>query len=219
MTKKTEVKSLNILQRMNAAQKVVTYVQKNKPNGMKYSIVSHDDVTAKVRAPLVELGVMYYPVNMVYEQVGNRTQVFLQLKFCNIDDLNDFILVDSLGYGIDAQDKGPGKAVSYAVKYGLLKAMGLQTGDDADLDSIDHEVAEEVEWSGPIKKHALKSQLRAFNGDINSVEDSGSMQELMRQSEGIRKQCEIDLPDWFEPMEVAIGRAAKRVEDHSNDYS
>jgi len=213
MTKKAEAKSLNILQRMNAAQKIVTYVQKNKPNGMKYSIVSHDDVTAKVRAPLVELGVIYYPVNMVYEQVGNRTQVFLQVKFCNIDDLNDFILVDSLGYGIDAQDKGPGKAVSYAVKYGLLKAMGLQTGDDADLDSIDHEVEEEVEWKGPIKKHALKTQLRAFNADITAVEDSGSMQELMNQSSDIRKQCEIDLPDWYEPMEAAIDRASQRVED------
>tara|TARA_R110000803_G_scaffold50710_4_gene105067 strand:+ start:479 stop:1075 length:597 start_codon:yes stop_codon:yes gene_type:complete len=142
MTKKKE--SLNILQRMNAAQKVVSYVQKNKPNGMKYSIVSHEDVTASVRNPLVEQGVIYYPTNMVYQQVGNRTEVFLQVKFCNIDNLDEFILVDSVGYGIDSQDKGPGKAISYAVKFGLLKAMGIHTGDeDIEKSNVDHVVEPE----------------------------------------------------------------------------
>jgi hypothetical protein len=37
-------------------------------------------------------------------------------------------------YGIDDSDKGPGKAISYAVKYALLKALGLETGDDPDED-------------------------------------------------------------------------------------
>jgi hypothetical protein len=38
----------------------------------------------------------------------------------------------SFGYGIDDQDKGAGKAMSYAVKYALLKTLGLETGDDPD---------------------------------------------------------------------------------------
>ena len=173
--KKKENKILNIYQRMNAAQKEVTYVQKNKPSGMKYSITSHDDVTGKVRGPLVELGVIYYPVNMSYEQVGNRTQVFLQLKFCNIDDKDDFMLVDCLGYGIDAQDKGPGKAVSYAVKYGLLKAMGLKTGDDADLDSIDHKEEEPEKEDKPKGSHKMDQDMRIF---IQEIMRSTSMEEF-----------------------------------------
>ena len=116
----------------------VKYIQKDQPSGMKYSIVSHDKVTAKIRPEMVANGVVYYPVNLRYEQQGNRTQVQLDLRFANIDDRNDFIDVSCIGYGCDNQDKGPGKAVSYAVKYGLLKALGLETGDDPDLDDIDH---------------------------------------------------------------------------------
>ena len=133
---------LNIHQRLNAVMKKVDYVQKDKPTGMKYSIVSHDKVTAKVRPELVEHGIHYYPCNMQYEQQGNRTQVQLDLRFVNIDDKTDYIDVACLGFGCDNQDKGPGKAVSYAVKYGLLKALGLETGDDADLDSVDHKEKE-----------------------------------------------------------------------------
>jgi hypothetical protein len=125
---------MNIFQRMNAAQQEITYVQKEKKQGMKYSVVSHDDVTAKVRPVLVDWGVFYYPCNLLTCQVGNRTQVDMQVRFVNIDDPQDTFIVASLGHGIDEQDKGPGKAISYGVKYALLKAMGMETGDDPDLD-------------------------------------------------------------------------------------
>ena len=46
----------------------------------------------------------------------------------------DLIDVETFGFGIDDQDKGPGKAMSYAVKYALLKTLGLETGDDPDMD-------------------------------------------------------------------------------------
>lgn len=143
--KKIGSKKRNILQRLNDVMSKVRYIQKQKPSGMKYSIVSHDNVTAKVRPEMVKNGIVYYPVDMVYEQQGNRTHVQLKLRIVNIDDATDFIDVACLGYGCDSQDKGPGKAVSYAVKYGLLKALGLETGDDADLDSIDHKEKEEPE--------------------------------------------------------------------------
>lgn len=138
--KKTEPKTVgerNINQRIAAAMGAVTYVQKDRKNGMKYSIVSHDVVTAKVRPALLEQGVIYRPVALKYTQVGNRTEVMLDVIFINIDDPTDTFTVPSLGFGVDNQDKGPGKAVSYAVKYALLKAMGLETGDDPDHDDMD----------------------------------------------------------------------------------
>lgn len=124
----------NILQRLNAVMQAVDYVQKEKKQGMNYTIVSHDRVTALVRPELVKHGIVYYPADIRYGQNGNRTEAHITIRFCNIDDQADFIDVQSLGYGIDAQDKGPGKAISYAVKYALLKALGLETGDDPDLD-------------------------------------------------------------------------------------
>ena len=100
---------------------------------MKYSIVSHDAVTAKVRPVLQKHGVVYYPRDMHVEQVGNRTQAVFIVRFENIDDRADYIDVATFGYGVDPQDKGPGKAMSYGVKYALLKVLGLETGDDPDV--------------------------------------------------------------------------------------
>ena len=70
-----DAKGKTLLQRLNAVQDEVDYVQKEKKAGMRYSIVSHDAVTAKVRPLMVKHGVLYYPVEINGEQVGNRTQM------------------------------------------------------------------------------------------------------------------------------------------------
>ena len=130
--------SRNLHQRLLDVMKEVTYVQKDRPIG-NYKVVTHDAVTAKVRPALVKHGVIYYPQNLEASQNGNRTEMRLDIKFVNAANPDDFILVPCLGYGIDAQDKGPGKAVSYAVKMALLKALGLETGEDADDNTnVDH---------------------------------------------------------------------------------
>ena len=125
---------LNVLQRLNAVQKKVSYIQKEKKAGMNYSITSHDAVTALVRPHLVEQGVLYYPISMDHNINGNRTEVVLTTRFVSVDDPEDYIDVVSAGYGVDPSDKGAGKAISYGIKYALLKALGLETGDDPDLD-------------------------------------------------------------------------------------
>ena len=123
---------LNIAQRINAAMAEVDYIQKERKQGMQYTIVSHDAVTAKVRPILQGHGVVYYPRDMAVNQSGNRTEAVFNVRFENIDDRTDFIDVATFGYGVDPQDKGPGKAMSYGVKYALLKVLGLETGDDPD---------------------------------------------------------------------------------------
>ncbi len=128
----------NVHQRLAEAMRAVKYIQKERKSGMQYTIVSHDSVTAKVRPALLDAGIVYYPVSMTHSQNGNRTEIALSVRFVNIDKPNDYIDVPALGYGVDNQDKGPGKATSYAVKYALLKALGLETGDDADNDAIEH---------------------------------------------------------------------------------
>lgn len=137
--------SRNIYQRLAEAMSKVSYIQKTRGGGLQYSVVSHDAVTAKVRPALLDSGIVYFPVAMSHKQAGNRTEVALTVRFVNIDNPEEYIDVPALGYGIDSQDKGPGKAVSYAVKYALLKALGLETGDDPDLDQkVQHESDLEV---------------------------------------------------------------------------
>lgn len=129
---KIEAGPMNIAQRINAAMAEVDYIQKQKKPGMNYTIVSHDAVTAKVRPILQAHGIVYYPRDMVVSQNGNRTEAVFHVRFENVDDRSDYIDVATFGYGVDSQDKGPGKAMSYGVKYALLKVLGLETGDDPD---------------------------------------------------------------------------------------
>lgn len=126
---------LNIFERLNAVQKEVKYIQKEQKSGMRYSIVTHDAVTSKVRPLMVKHGVIYWVNELYYRQSGNRTEVNIVVRFQSVNDKRtDFIDVSSLGFGIGNDDKGPGKAISYGVKYALLKVLGLETGDDPDLD-------------------------------------------------------------------------------------
>jgi hypothetical protein len=128
------VTTKNILQRINAVMQELDYLQKEKKSGMQYSFVSHDKVTGAIRPLLVKHGIACWPAAMEVKQEGNRTQLQCKVIFASIDDPADCIEVESIGYGIDGQDKGPGKAISYAVKYAWLKTFALETGDDPDND-------------------------------------------------------------------------------------
>lgn len=128
----------NVHQRLAAVMGEVSYIRREEKKGMSYKIVSHDKVTALVRPALLKHGIVYYPIRCDHQHNGNRAECSMTVRFVNVDEPADFIDVPSFGYGIDPQDKGPGKAMSYAVKYALLKALGLETGDDPDLESVDH---------------------------------------------------------------------------------
>lgn len=58
----------------------------------------------------------------------------MKVRFQSADNTADFIETVGIGAGIDTGDKGPGKAMSYAFKYAMLKALCLETGEDPDFD-------------------------------------------------------------------------------------
>jgi len=140
----------NIYQRLNAVMKQVSYIQKeDKKVNNQYTYVSHDAVTAKCRQAFVEHGIIVLPTvtdsktdHYVSTMGGRevtvyRTEVKLTTVFVNIDNKEDACQIQSIGMGLDTQDKAPGKAVSYAFKYALLKALCLETGDDPERDTKD----------------------------------------------------------------------------------
>lgn len=178
----------NIYQRLHEVMKKVEYVQKGeKKDGIQYRFVSHDAVTAKVRPALVECGIVYHPKNMVVRQNGNRTEVELDIRFVNIDKPEDFVDVPSFGYGIDSQDKGPGKAISYAVKYALLKSLGLETGDDPEADNVDH--TPEAKFTPENKslqaEVITKIALSKDEAEIQSVLDEYDVSKLPDEMQGL----------------------------------
>lgn len=125
---------LTLLQRLHAVMQEVSYVQKDKEI-TSYKVVTHDKVTKAVRPALVKHGVFYYPHSIARQQNGKLTEIDMTVRFVSVDDAADHLDVPTCGYGLDTGDKGPGKAMSYAVKYALLKALGLETGEDADNDA------------------------------------------------------------------------------------
>ena len=128
----------NIHQRIMEVMKEVTYVKKEeKKVNNQYTFVSHDAVIAKIRPALIAAGIVTEFRVQKHCQDGNRTEVDVQVDFVNIDQPNDRYIATGFGYGIDPQDKGPGKAISYALKYIFLKTFCLETGDDPEKDLID----------------------------------------------------------------------------------
>jgi hypothetical protein len=154
----------NIAQRIAAVMGEVDYVQKEKPKqGMQYSYVSHDAVTAKVRPLLHKHGVVYYPRDLHVQQNGNRTEAVFTVRFENVNDRTDYIDVATFGYGVDSQDKGPGKAMSYGVKYALLKVLGLETGDDPENDQ-----GEDANFNSGFITEKQRDDLEALAGEVGA---------------------------------------------------
>ena len=189
---------MNIHQRLAKAMEAVTYIQKEKKQGMRYSIVSHDAVTAKVRPALLENGIVYYPIQTNASQTGNRTEAIMVIRFTNIDDPKDYFDVQSFGYGIDDQDKGPGKAMSYAVKYALLKTLGLETGDDPDLDqSVEFRPDHRSEQQK--SSYSLKKDNPGRWGEVEKlIRGSKSVAELVERKEELREEAKTWPAAWRE---------------------
>lgn len=144
-----ETKQMNLFQRMNAITSEMKTVSKNLEvdmgSGKTYSAVGERDVIDTVKPLEAKYGIYSYPFNreiidskimVTTGKYGDKQQQFLRLsvtyRFVNIDNPSEFIDVISYGDGVDTQDKAPGKAMTYADKYALLKAYKVATGEDTD---------------------------------------------------------------------------------------
>jgi hypothetical protein len=234
VTRDEEARARNIAQRIAAVMGEVDYVQKERKSGMNYSIVSHDAVTAKVRPLLHKHGVIYYPRGLNVQQNGNRTEAVFTVRFENIDERTDYIDVETMGYGVDPQDKGPGKAISYGVKYALLKVLGLETGDDPDVvqdnradfrPQTGEEPAKRQKLDGPYTcKTQLMTAAREFVRTLNGIGDLGEFI-AWKQTKDVKEfvnQLRRDMPDWwaggpsvpadFTPLEILVSQKKRDLE-------
>lgn len=135
-------RELSIHQRIHAIMGEVGHVEKDgqvKIGGGSYAYISHDAVTASIRGAFVKHGVIVQPTIVNHGVNGNRTELDVRVDFINVDKPNDRLSVDVLGYGVDTSDKGPGKAMSYAVKYAYMKVLMLNSADDIEAANVEHD--------------------------------------------------------------------------------
>jgi len=138
---RTPRKDKNIHQRLNAIMAEVNYIKKDKKikfSGQGFSVTGHDSVTKLVHPLLVKHGISLIPSVKDMSQEGNRTRVEMSFDWINIDDPSDLFRNTCVAYGIDTQDKGPGKSISYCQRYIVLKTLHLETGEkDIEEDNQD----------------------------------------------------------------------------------
>ena len=140
-----ETKGLNLYQKMAHISADIEKVKKGltvKAGGETYKAVGEPDVLRAVKPLEESYGVYSYPVGReiietgIHETKSGAKMLFMREKvvyrFVNVDNPSEFIDQESIGDGIDSQDKGPGKAATYADKYALLKAYKIDTGEDPD---------------------------------------------------------------------------------------
>lgn len=98
----------------------------------KYRALSEEKVTSIMRAQMVKHGLVVYPIDQKWERIGQISHVDVKYRIVNVEDPDDYIEVVSCGDGADTQDKGAGKAMTYAYKYMWLRTFGIPTGEDPD---------------------------------------------------------------------------------------
>lgn len=144
---------MNIYQRINEVRKAIGYVQKDKDVGFgksSYRAVTHDAVTGMVRSALIEHGIVivpsvisatFHPAEMVTSLGDDGKEHTLtakqrlyeatfQIEFVNVENPEDRIVTQQTAHALDNGDKAPGKAMSYATKYAILKLFNIETGED-----------------------------------------------------------------------------------------
>jgi len=134
---------MNIFQRVNEVRKKIKYLQKDTQvgsGGYGYKAVTHDHVTSMVRDQLVENGVVIIPSLLESEMIQAgatkngtltfRYQAKFNVMFQNIDEISDSFAIVVEAHGMDNADKAPGKALSMATKYAILKVFAIETGEN-----------------------------------------------------------------------------------------
>lgn len=126
---------MNIYEKMSAIMQDVQYLTKDdqvKFGTTSYKALSEEKVTGIMRAELIKYKLLVYPIQQSASRIGQITHVDVMYRLVNVENPEEYIDIASCGDGADSQDKGSGKAMTYAFKYMWLRAFALPTGEDPD---------------------------------------------------------------------------------------
>lgn len=167
-----KVKEMNIFEKMLNITNEISSVNKNLTVGQgksAYKAVGEADILKAVKELEFKYRVYSYPVNRevlestmytTTNEYGEKNNIFSRIKttyrFVNIDKTNEYIETITFAEGIDTQDKGSGKAMTYADKYALMKSYKIITGEDPD--------------QNPSEDGYKKKQTKTTNNKVTEVE-------------------------------------------------
>lgn len=194
---------MNIYEKIAAIMEDVQYLAKDDHvsfGSTSYKALSEEKVTSIMRAELLKYNLVVFPVSQATNRTGSITHVDVVYRMVNVEAPEEFIEIASCGDGADSQDKGSGKAMTYAFKYMWLRTFALPTGEDPDKIST-----EELEYKAKAQETLCErcqspiTSVRKRNGEVWNAAD------IVTYS---KKRFNAQLcPDCM--------KAAKKEEDHA----
>ena len=101
----------------------------SKVKGMPFNPLLHDDVQRVAMAALLENG-LYPTCNYITDVTEKCVIVTCTMKITDVDEPNNFIIIDGCTAMGGLDKYGTGQAMSYSKKYAFLNALNLKTGMD-----------------------------------------------------------------------------------------
>ena len=126
---KTVAKNLTVATSKTASYKAVSerdILDAVKPLEHKYGVYSYPVGRTVLESNLLESESEYN--GKVTKKTTFMTRIATVYRFVNVEKPEEYIETITFAEGIDAQDKGSGKAMTYGDKYALMKAYKISTG-------------------------------------------------------------------------------------------
>lgn len=203
---------MNLYKKILEVMKDVQYLQKDDTVSTggtgSYKAISEEKVTETVRASLIKHGLIILPVEQehlrddtpvrtettyngkttVKESVSRLSTVNTKYKIIDVDTGDSEVIVSS-GTGVDTQDKGVGKAMTYSYKYLLLRSLAIPTGEDPDKISSDTITDEQSGGKPPQQGNQSGAKPQGNTGQNNA--SGGKYPMTPKQKDAINKLCGV----------------------------
>lgn len=148
-----DIKKMNLWEKISQISSEIEYLKKDDVVGAgqnSYKAISIEKVMENVSKKMCKFGVVVYPISQEYtridevtkgidyktkavvDKVSRISEVNVSYEVVNIHNPIEKIVTVSSGTGVDTQDKGVGKAMTYAYKNMIIKLFAIATGDDTD---------------------------------------------------------------------------------------
>ncbi|MGG1265152.1 ERF family protein [Brevibacillus laterosporus] len=166
---------MSVYKKILAVMNDVSYLQKDDKvefKTTKYKAISEEKVTSAVGQAMRKHGLVIIPIHQEHSKVDQLTTVNVRYQIVDVDT-GDSIEAVSSGTGVDTQDKGVGKAMTYAYKYLLLRTFAIPTGEDPDKVSsaeLDEKPKAQPNVSNS-KEAVLKAKWQLLGGKLEGFDE------------------------------------------------
>ena len=173
----------NVFQKINSVRREVDYIKKDL-TVQGYKAVSHDAVTAQIRNALIKHNLIITPPSVIESKVvqtgqvtsGGTPVIRYEAKY-NIAIVDgsagqgELAKIDAIieAHANDTGDKAPGKAMSYATKYFILKLFNLETGEDEEGRIATADQGKPIDTGSYVRMQDLIAEIEA-KGDFDQAE-------------------------------------------------